>query len=94
MWTKFLPEMKQRVAILESAASAFAANALTIPQQEAASAAAHKLAGVLGTFGLSAGTDLARELEHMYSGESSPAPSLGARLTAISAELRSMVENH
>ena len=41
--------------------------------QEAAKAAAHKLAGVLGTFDLTRGTDLARELEATYSRESVPA---------------------
>lgn len=94
MWTRFLPEMKQRVAVLETAAAAFAANSLTLPQQQAASAAAHKLAGVLGTFGLSRGTDLARELELLYSSESGADPALGARLAALSAELCSLVENH
>ena len=93
MWTRFLPEMKQRVAILETAATAFAANTLTIPQQEAASATAHKLAGVLGTFGLARGTELARELELMYSRENGPDPVLGARLTASTAELGALVES-
>ncbi len=93
MWTRFLPEMRQRVAILEMAAAAFTANTLTISQREAASAAAHKLAGVLGTFGLTRGTELARELEIMYSRENGPDPVLGARLTASTAELSALVES-
>jgi HPt (histidine-containing phosphotransfer) domain-containing protein len=93
MWTRFLPEMRARVAILETAATAFAANTLTVAQQEAASAAAHKLAGVLGTFGLTRGTELARELELMYSRENGPDPAFGARLTATAAELGALLES-
>lgn len=93
MWTQFLPQIEERIDILESAAAAFAANRLSIPQKEAANAAAHKLAGVLGTFGLTRGTVLARELEIMYSRQSGPDPALGERLTSIAAELRALVQN-
>jgi len=93
MWIRFLPEMRQRVAILEMAAEAFAANTLTIPQQESAGAAAHKLAGVLGTFGLIRGTELARELELLYSREDGIDPSTGARLASATAELGALLES-
>ena len=93
MWTQFLPQIEERVDLLESAAAAFAANRLSILQHEAASAAAHKLAGVLGTFGLTRGTVLARELEIMYSRDGGPDPALGERLTSIAAELRALVRN-
>ena len=93
MWTQFLPEMRARVATLESAAAAFAANRLTPEQHAAANTAAHKLAGVLGTFGLTQGTLLARELEIIYSRESGPDPALGASLASIAAELHTLIEN-
>ena len=93
MWAQFLPQMEERVAILETAAQAFAANQLSIQQHQAANAAAHKLAGVLGTFGLTRGTELARELEIMYSRENGPDPALGPRLASIAAELRTIVES-
>jgi HPt (histidine-containing phosphotransfer) domain-containing protein len=93
MWIKFLPQIKERIAILDSAAAAFTANHLSIEQHEAANAAAHKLAGVLGSFGLARGTVLARELEIMYSRDGGPDPTLGARLTSIAAELRALVES-
>ena len=93
LWARFLPEMKQRVAILEAAAADFAAGSLGLPQQEAANAAAHKLAGVLGTFSLTKGTVLARELEIVYSNRDGPDPEAGARLASITAELRDIVEN-
>lgn len=93
MWAQFLPQMEERVGLLETAAAAFSANQLTLPELHAAHAAAHKLAGVLGTFGLTRGTVLARELEIMYSREGGPDRSLAARLTAIAAELRAIVQN-
>ena len=49
LWTQFQPQMHERVALLQAAAQAFAEDNLSIEQHEAASAAAHKLAGVLGT---------------------------------------------
>ncbi len=91
MWAQFLPLMEERVAILESAAAAFAANRLSKEQQAAAGAAAHKLAGVLGTFGLSRATVLARELEIIYSRQNHPDAELAARLASTAAELRKIV---
>jgi HPt (histidine-containing phosphotransfer) domain-containing protein len=93
LWARFLPEIKERVAVLEAAAVSVAAGKLTTSRREKAHAAAHKLAGVLGTFNLTHGTVLARELEMTYSRESSPGPDSGERLAAIAAELRAMVEN-
>ncbi len=93
LWVRFLPEIKERVLILEEAASAVAVNQLTAERREKAQAAAHKLAGVLGTFSLTRGTVLARELEMTFSRESSPDPESGEWLAAIAAELRAMVEN-
>ena len=92
LWVRFLPEIRERVAILESAAAALAAKKLTRSRREAAKAAAHKLAGVLGTFNLTRGTILARESEATYSREPAPGIAAGKRLAAIAAELRAMIE--
>ncbi len=89
MWIKFLPQLQERVSILEAAAVAFSAGQLT--DQKAANAAAHNLAGVLGTFGLTEGTALARELEIMYSREGGPDRSYAAHLAAIAGQLRTIV---
>ncbi len=93
LWTRFQPEMLERVTILEDAAAAFGAERLTLQQQQTANSAAHKLAGVLGTFNLTKGTVLARELEIMYSRENGPDTALGERLCSIAAELRTIVRN-
>ena len=88
-----MPQMEERVQTLESAAQAFAADRLSIDQHEKAQAAAHKLAGTLGTFGLTRGTVLARELEIMYSRQNGLDPALAERLATIAAELRTIVAN-
>jgi HPt (histidine-containing phosphotransfer) domain-containing protein len=93
MWLQYLPLMRERVAILESAARDFAAGNLSIERQEEASAAAHKLAGVCGTFGLTRATVLARELEIMYTRQNGPDPELAQNMTAIAAELRTLIES-
>ena len=93
LWTRFLPQIRERVSILKSAARSLAAGCLTDPEQEEAGAAAHKLAGTLGTFGLTRGTVLARELECAFARESSPGSDRGVNLAANAAELRAMVED-
>lgn len=93
MWQRFLPEIRERVAVLEAAVAAAVTQELGGKQREAAQAAAHKLAGVLGTFGLERGTILAREIELLFARESSLSTDAGAHLAAAAAELRAMVEN-
>jgi HPt (histidine-containing phosphotransfer) domain-containing protein len=92
LWAKFLPQIVERVAILDSAAAALADGLLSPAQCALASAAAHKLAGVLGTFGLAPATDLAREAEIFYSGNPQTGRQAAARLRFIAAQLRSLVE--
>jgi HPt (histidine-containing phosphotransfer) domain-containing protein len=93
LWVRFLPEIKARVAVLEAAVQAVGEGKLAAKQREAAQAAAHKLAGVLGTFGLTRGTVLARELELTFARESSPQRDAGAKLAEAARELRSIVES-
>jgi HPt (histidine-containing phosphotransfer) domain-containing protein len=93
MWTQYLPLMHERVSILDAAAQAFAADQLTVEQHDTAQAAAHKLAGVLGTFGLTRGTVLARELEMIYSRQNGPDPALAERMKSTAAELRTIIDS-
>ena len=53
--------------------------------------AAHKLAGVLGTFGLPRGTELAREAEETFGRESALSRPTVARLDALLAELEELI---
>ena len=89
LWKQFLPQIEERVAALETAGVALASDQLTDEQRDEAHAAAHKLAGVLGTFGLTRGTILAREAEVLYSGDTDPAAA--SQLTEIAQNLRELV---
>jgi HPt (histidine-containing phosphotransfer) domain-containing protein len=91
LWTKFLPEILDRVHILESAGAALSAGRLGAEERGAAAAAAHKLAGVLGTFGLAEGTALAREAEVAYSGNPTSDPVGAERLRQIALELEKII---
>ncbi len=90
MWERFRPQLEARIATLESAAEALAAGTLVPAHREQAGAEAHKLAGVLGSFGLHEGTSLAREAELAYAG--SAADSVAAkRMSEIASQLRAML---
>ncbi len=93
LWVRFLPEIRERIAVLHAATEALTTGTLTASRRESAYAAAHKLAGVLGTFGLTRGTVLARELEINFSHNDGPDPASGKRLAAIAAELGEMAES-
>jgi HPt (histidine-containing phosphotransfer) domain-containing protein len=93
MWTRFLPEIRDRAAVLAAAAAAAEANQLTREQRETAHATAHKLAGTLGMFDLARGTELARQFESSFTQESGPDREAGKRLAALAAELRAMIES-
>jgi len=93
LWTRFLPEIRQRADQLEDAAAALAANTLSTAQREAAHHVAHNLAGTLGTFNLTRGTELAREFELLFSGEVAPANTIAGHLAAIARELRTIVDS-
>jgi HPt (histidine-containing phosphotransfer) domain-containing protein len=75
--------------MLEAAGAALEQNRLSEHEQGAAQAAAHKLAGTLGTFGLTKGTVLAREAEILYSGDIDPAAT--PKLIEIAKELRELI---
>lgn len=91
LWTKFLPQMVERVATLQKAAESAANGTLGAAEQQSAGSDAHKLAGVLGTFGLQEGTELAREAEDLYSGTLDGSAAVGDRLTQIAEQLRTIV---
>jgi HPt (histidine-containing phosphotransfer) domain-containing protein len=93
LWAKYLPQMEERVGTLQRAAESLANGTLTARRQELAGADAHKLAGVLGTFGLNEGTELAREAESLYGGSLDENPAVVSRLQAIAEQLRSMITN-
>ena len=66
LWEKSRQTIADRIEILQQARSLAAAGKLDEPARLRAADSAHKLAGVLGTFGLPRGTELAREAEELF----------------------------
>ena len=91
LWAKFLPQMEERVSTLQKAAERLRNGSLSEEDRQRASADAHKLAGVLGTFGLQQGTELAREAEGAYGGTLDPSTPVSQRLTQIADQLRVII---
>lgn len=91
LWEKYLPQIEERIATLQHAAERLAVGDLTSNDQQKAAAEAHKLAGVLGTFGLNEGTNLAREAESLYEHSSEDIGPFSAQLSGIAAQLQVMI---
>lgn len=91
LWEKYLPQIEERVATLQRAADSLARGDLPPVEQKKAASDAHKLAGVLGTFGLNHGTDLAREAESLYESSEEEMRRLATRLAAIAEKLQAMI---
>ena len=92
LWLKFLPQMEERVETLQSAAAALEAGSQLSPETRSqAGAEAHKLAGVLGTFGLKEGTELAREAEGLFEGAGDLGHMEAGRLVVIAQQLKTMI---
>lgn len=91
MWSRFLPEIRERVLVLNSAAAAAQSGKLDDNLRGAAQSAAHKLAGTLGTFGLHRGTELARELEVRFA-RGGIGVTEAAAIARVTAEMRSLIE--
>jgi len=89
LWTKFLPEIENRMAILEAAVRSLEAGSLSGDERESAHQAAHKLAGVLGTFGLHRGTELARQAELVFAEERTAS---AGELSSWVSELRLLID--
>ena len=66
LWRQSKKTVKERVAILQEAKALWTENKLDEPARLRAVDSAHKLAGVLGTFGLPRGSELAREAEGVF----------------------------
>lgn len=93
LWVRFLPDIRNRANLLSAATSDCATTVRTAEQREAARAAAHKLAGTLGTFGLAHGSELARELELAFSSLTEPDPALAEHLASVANELRTIIDS-
>jgi HPt (histidine-containing phosphotransfer) domain-containing protein len=65
LWSRSQQNITDRLDVVRTAHRALRTNPAEKNARRAGSDAAHKLAGILGTFGLPEGTDLARRIEVM-----------------------------
>lgn len=82
IWKKSLPLLKERVTVLEQAVAAHSNGTLADKLRHLAGEEAHKLAGLLGTFGYPEGTDAARMLETEFDAK----PGFPGELIALRAQ--------
>ncbi len=71
MWKKSRPAIDERVAALRTAQQRLIGHNLDRTEQKEAESAAHKLAGILGTFGLPDCSALASKIERLLAQPSS-----------------------
>ncbi|HEY4050511.1 MAG TPA: Hpt domain-containing protein [Acidobacteriaceae bacterium] len=91
IWERSKTTVAQRVEILRDATTAAAKGGLDETGRLRAVDSAHKLAGVLGTFGLPRGTELAREAEETFGNVEGLSRAEFERLRSIMDELDSLV---
>lgn len=82
LWQRNLPILRSRLALLESAADSAVAGSLSDELRSEAGATAHKLAGSLGMFGYTGGTEICRSIEHLLEGSEPFAPETLRQMTA------------
>jgi HPt (histidine-containing phosphotransfer) domain-containing protein len=92
LWARSRHTVAERAALLQAAGNLWADNRLDDATQLRAVDSAHKLAGVLGTFGLPRGTDLAREAEVLFGQSTPPGKVEIERLQLLLSELTSLID--
>jgi HPt (histidine-containing phosphotransfer) domain-containing protein len=92
LWDRSQHTVAERGALLQAAAEQLAKGHLDEATRLSAVDSAHKLAGVLGTFGLPRGTDLAREAEVLFGELNSPGRAEIERLQGLLVELAGLIE--
>ena len=92
LWERSRHTVVERAALLRTAGDLLIDNRLDHATQLSAVDSAHKLAGVLGTFGLPRGTDLAREAEELFGQSRAPSKPEIERLQVLLAELTRLID--
>jgi HPt (histidine-containing phosphotransfer) domain-containing protein len=85
LWQKNLPTIRQRLDLLDKFGTIAASGALDEAARVEALGIAHKLAGSLGMYGYSQGTEVASKMERILK---SPTPETLATLRTLATDLR------
>jgi Hpt domain len=89
LWMQARPRLLGRLETIDRAVAAHRAGTLGAEEAEDARGEAHKLVGLLGSFGRPAGTEPSRALE---AGLAAPAQAETGELERRAAELRGVIE--
>jgi HPt (histidine-containing phosphotransfer) domain-containing protein len=85
LWQRHLPNLRERLDILDRAAAEASSGSLAEAPRAEALSIAHKLAGNLGMFGYPQGSAVASEIEHILK---APTPEQLTSLTTLATRLR------
>jgi HPt (histidine-containing phosphotransfer) domain-containing protein len=85
LWQKNLPTLRERLDLLDRAASTAASGTLPETSRAEALSIAHKLSGSLGMFGYQQGTQIAASIERILK---APTPETLVTLRPLAANLR------
>jgi DNA-binding response OmpR family regulator/HPt (histidine-containing phosphotransfer) domain-containing protein len=66
LWQNLKSKTNERLAVLQQTVTALTLDELAEEQKQQAQITAHKLAGILGVFGLAEGSRLAKQIEQMF----------------------------
>jgi len=92
LWEQFRVTIMGRVETIEQASAAWSRGSLDAELRRKAEQEAHKLAGVLGSFGLSEGSRIAGAVEQLLQPEATLDCQDAARLSEYASELRRLAE--
>lgn len=92
IWERSKQTVAERIETIREAQTLAAKNRLDKQARQRAIEAAHKLAGVLGTFGMPRGTDLAREAQETFERDGALSRATIERLDGLLKELDAMVK--
>jgi diguanylate cyclase (GGDEF)-like protein len=90
LWLEVRDTVLARVDVLDRALESLEAGSLDIGLRRSAEREAHKLAGLVGTFGFHRGSELAAKLEHELM--AGPDPASAQRLAEMAGDLRRQLE--
>lgn len=95
IWTKNLPQVRERLAVLQRAADELTTTrTLDADLHTEAASLAHKMAGSLGMFGIQSGTDAARAIEQALEQPGLPQPEqLQGHVNALAQALAPYLSN-
>jgi HPt (histidine-containing phosphotransfer) domain-containing protein len=91
LWVKNYPILVERLRVIRTAKEKADAGYLGEQARKDGEEAAHKLAGILGTFGLPRGSTLAAKIEALLAGDASTCAQRASELSSWLDELETVI---